>query len=91
VAFNDGAAPIDAVLVSIDQGNSWQRTKVGRSQNPYAWYRWRKPLQLKRGPQQIWARAFDTLGRTQPLDGSIYWNPEGYTWNGVEKIEVTVM
>jgi hypothetical protein len=45
---------------------------------------------LVAGQQQIWARAVDTLGRTQPLDGSVFWNPQGYTWNGVEKIEVQV-
>jgi hypothetical protein len=30
------------------------------------------------------------LGRGQPFDGAIHWNPQGYTWNGVEKIDVTV-
>jgi sulfite oxidase len=34
--------------------------------------------------------AIDFLGRTQPLDGAIYWNPNGYEWTGVYKMEVTV-
>jgi hypothetical protein len=32
----------------------------------------------------------DALGRSQPLDGSIYWNPNGYEWTGVYKSQVTV-
>jgi hypothetical protein len=32
----------------------------------------------------------DALGRTQPLDGSIAWNPAGYAWNGVDAVTVTV-
>ncbi len=90
VAFNDGAAKIEQVLVSIDGGNSWQRAKLEVPASPYAWTRWQATVRLPRGSQQIWARAIDALGRSQPLDGSVYWNPEGYTWNGVEKIDVTV-
>jgi sulfite oxidase len=42
------------------------------------------------GVYEIWSRAIDALGRTQPLDGSIFWNPNGYEWTGVFKSEVTV-
>ena len=90
MAFNDGEAKIDQVLVSIDRGNSWQRAELETPGSPYAWSRWKANVTLGRGRHQIWARASDTLGRSQPLDGSIFWNPEGYTWNGVEKIDVTV-
>ena len=45
---------------------------------------------LKPGTYEIWSRAIDTLGRTQPLDGSIFWNPNGYEWTGVFKSEVIV-
>jgi DMSO/TMAO reductase YedYZ molybdopterin-dependent catalytic subunit len=90
VAFNDGEARIDSVLVSIDRGQTWQQAKLDLPESPYAWYRWQAELQLPIGEQQIWARAVDALGRTQPLDGSVFWNPQGYTWNGVEKILVSV-
>ncbi|MEX2113968.1 MAG: sulfite oxidase [Pirellulales bacterium] len=89
VAFNDGEATIDQVIVSIDGGNSWQHAKLDVPASPYAWARWKATIRLPHGKHQIWARAIDALGRSQPLDGSIYWNPEGYTWNGVEKIDVT--
>jgi sulfite oxidase len=91
VAFNDGEAPIETVLVSGDGGRTWQRAEVEAPDSPYAWYRWQARLNLPPGRQQIWARAIDKLGRTQPLDGAIHWNPQGYTWNGVDKIDVTVV
>jgi sulfite oxidase len=90
VAFNDGEARIESVLVSTDQGQSWQQAKLDVPNSPYAWYRWHANVKLSPGSHQIWSRAVDALGRSQPLDGSIYWNPRGYTWNGVEKIDVTV-
>ena len=45
--------------------------------------------ELGPGKFRIWSRATDTLRRTQPLDGVIDWNPHGYEWNGVDKIEIT--
>ena len=45
---------------------------------------------FRTGACEIWARAIDALGRTQPLDGAIYWNPNGYEWTGVFKSEVIV-
>jgi len=90
VAFNDGAAPIDAVLISSDAGDTWRRTQIDQPRSPYAWSRWQGRLPLAAGKHQIWARAIDALGRGQPADGSIHWNPQGYAWNGMEKIDVTV-
>jgi DMSO/TMAO reductase YedYZ molybdopterin-dependent catalytic subunit len=90
VAFNDGRARIDSVLISTDRGRSWRQAELEVPKSSYAWYRWRARVRLSPGKQAIWSRAIDALGRTQPLDGSIHWNPRGYTWNGVEKIDVTV-
>ena len=90
VAFNDGESPIERVLVSGDRGASWQPAELHVPKSPYAWYRWHTRLKLAGGEQQIWALAIDRAGRTQPSDGSVAWNPQGYTWNGMEKIEVTV-
>ena len=91
VAFNDGRAPIDSVLVSVDQGQSWRRCTLQAPTSPYAWTRFSVNLKLRKGEHTIWARAVDRLGRSQPLDGSVDWNPAGYEWNGVEKIPVTVV
>lgn len=90
VAYNDGSARLESVLVSFDRGESWQPAKFEVPDSPYAWYRWTTQANLKPGVYEIWARAIDALGRSQPLDGSVFWNPNGYEWTGVFKIEVSV-
>jgi sulfite oxidase len=90
VAYNDGKAPIESVLVSVDKGLSWQPAKFDVPDSPYAWYQWKTQATLGPGKHEIWARATDALGRSQPLDGKIFWNPNGYEWTGVFKVEITV-
>jgi sulfite oxidase len=91
VAYNDGKAPIELVLVSVDKGQSWQPAKLDVPASPFAWYLWKAEVTLKTGIHEIWARATDALGRSQPLDGKIFWNPNGYEWTGVFKNEVVVV
>ncbi len=90
VAFNDGAARLESVLVSFDRGHSWQSAELQAPGSPYAWYPWTIQTELQPGAYEIWARAIDALGRSQPLDGAISWNPNGYEWTGVHKLNVTV-
>lgn len=91
VAFNDGASPIESVLLSTNRGRSWRRCRLQQASGPYAWRRFSLMLKLPPGEHEIWTRATDGLGRSQPLDGSVHWNPSGYEWNGVEKIPVRVV
>jgi sulfite oxidase len=90
VAYNDGKAPIESVLVSVDRGQSWQPAEFDVPDSPYAWYRWKTQVRLGPGNHEIWARATDALGRSQPLEGKIFWNPNGYEWTGVFKNKITV-
>ena len=90
VAYNDGKARLESVLASFNKGQSWQAAEFQTPDSPYAWYQWKTQANLKPGPYEIWARTIDSLGRTQPLDGAIYWNPNGYEWTGVFKTEVIV-
>ena len=89
VAYNDGAARLETVLVSFDRGGTWTAAELTRPESPYAWYPWTVTAELAPGRHEIWARAIDGLGRSQPLDGSVHWNPNGHEWNGVYKIRVT--
>jgi len=90
VAYNDGKAPIESVLVSVDKGQSWKPAAFEVPESPYAWYQWTSKATLAPGAYEIWARATDALGRSQPLDGRIFWNPNGYEWAGIFKNNVTV-
>jgi DMSO/TMAO reductase YedYZ molybdopterin-dependent catalytic subunit len=90
VAFNDGSARLESLLVSFDRGGSWRQAQLQVPDSPYAWHPWTIQEDLKPGAYEVWSRAVDVLGRSQPLDGGIWWNPNGYEWNGVHKIEVTV-
>lgn len=90
VAFNDGQAAIETVLVSLDKGQSWQLARLEVPDSKYSWTRFRHQVSLNNGPHSVWTRAIDQWGRSQPLDGSIAWNPSGYEWNGVEQIDLVV-
>ncbi len=90
VSYNDGKAPIESVLVSVNKGETWKPAELDVPESPYAWTLWRTEKTLEPGTHEIWARATDGLGRSQPLDGKIYWNPNGYEWTGIFKNEVTV-
>ncbi len=90
VAFNDGSVPLETLLVSFDHGHSWNQATLHTSASPYAWHPWTIHAELKRGAYQVWCRAVDALGCSQPLDGSIFWNPNGYEWNGVHRVNITV-
>ena len=90
VAWNDGQAALTAVELSTDGGATWKSATLGATESPYAFCEWSAPISFPAGRHELWARAVDAFGRTQPLDGGLFWNPGGYAWNGVEKITVTV-
>ena len=89
-AFNDGAARLASVEVSVDRGVSWRSAELDLPDSPYAWVPWTIETDLRPGTHEIWSRATDRLGRTQPLDGRDHWNPNGYEWNGVATVEFVV-
>ncbi len=90
VAWNDGVVPLTEVRVSLDQGKSWQQTEVDNSDGPYAWHHWQKSVKLDPGTHEVWVRAIDAWGRTQPLDGLSTWNPGGWDWHGVGRVQFKV-
>jgi len=90
VAFNDGMAKITKVEVSADGGASWMDSTIQPPESPWAWYHWSAKATLKSGTNVLMCKATDAQGRTQPLDGLTRWNPRGYEWNGVDRVEVAV-
>jgi sulfite oxidase len=91
VAWNDGSADLVAVEFSKDRGATWRTASLGASAGPYAFREWSGVESFDRGEQTLWVRAVDALGRSQPIDGGLFWNPGGYGWNAIEKIVLTAV
>ena len=90
VAWNDGVVPITEVRISLDRGNSWQAADIEAPDGAYAWHTWKKRVPLTSGSHEVWVRALDAWGRSQPLDGLTTWNPGGWDWHGVDRVAFTV-
>ena len=84
-----GTSAIDRVEVSADQGASWQRARLEGPRRAGTWTPFRHQFRhLERGPAELWARATDRQGRTQPL--TTPFNNNGYLFNAVIRHPVTV-
>lgn len=90
VAWNDGLAPVESVEVSVNGGTSWRKAIIEGNEGKFGWYRWVSPQLLAPGEYEVMARATDALGRTQPLNGNVWWNERGYEWNGVMRVKFRV-
>ncbi|RII30078.1 MAG: oxidase [Geobacter sp.] len=88
LAFSGGYS-IKEVLVSVDNGMSWQPARLGKDLGRYSWIQWFYPWQpVKAGNYRILVKATNSIGESQPFDG--LWNPSGYLLNKVEKYNLTV-
>lgn len=82
-----GESEVAEVHVSVDFGSTWQKATVAAPPNRYAWQRWQAELRLPRkGYYEIWARAVDKEGRSQPMLPG--WNPQGYLNNSCHRIAI---
>ncbi|NQV85997.1 MAG: sulfite oxidase [Woeseiaceae bacterium] len=85
-----GDSSVKAMYTSIDFGATWQKAKLRRPANRLAWQHWTANAEFpEAGYYEIWARAEDEAGRSQPmvLPG---WNPRGYLNNACHRIAVLV-
>ncbi len=84
-----GAGAIESVEISIDFGATWKQAYLSAPDNPFAWQHFDADLEFPiSGYYEIWARATDETGASQPF--AISWNPKGYLNNSVHRIAVTV-
>ena len=86
-----GDRKVALVDVSKDYGQTWRRCTLTEPRNPLAWQRWRAELRFsKPGYYEVWARATDKDGRSQPMvvPG---WNPKGYLNNAAHRIALRVV
>jgi hypothetical protein len=86
-----GDIRVREVHTSIDFGETWGKAKLEKPVNRLAWQHWTANLEFPQsGYYEIWARAVDNNGRSQPmvLPG---WNPRGYLNNACHRIAVAVV
>jgi len=89
VAWTGDARRIALVDVSTDDGQTWQSARLIGDDLPYAWRKWQaiwKPNET--GPAALLCRATDDRGQTQPMASP--WNPGGFLWNGVDRVQIDV-
>lgn len=83
-----GDVAVKNVFVSIDFGATWQKASLKKPANRLAWQHWTAKVSFpQQGYYEVWARAVDRNGRSQPmvLPG---WNPKGYLNNACHRIAV---
>lgn len=79
------------VEYSIDFGMTWKESALSESSNRYAWQNWNAKVSFpEKGYYEVWARALDSDGNTQPmlLPG---WNPKGYLNNACHRIAIKII
>lgn len=85
-----GELKISKMEYSIDFGSTWKECTIELPSNRLAWQHFSATIDfLKKGYYEIWSRATDTQGNSQPmvLPG---WNPKGYLNNACHRIAVKV-
>ncbi|EFH83930.1 sulfite oxidase [Ktedonobacter racemifer] len=87
-AFTGEGSPIQRVEVSADKGTTWTIATITERNDPWAWCFWETTLNLPPGPCQLFARAWDAAGHTQPADARQLWNFKGYANNAWHRIRL---
>jgi len=84
-----GWAPITAVEISVDGGDSWASADREAASGHCGWVRWTWPWEAAAGRYLLAARAYDASGRRQPVDAP--WNRGGFANNVVQHVPVLVV
>lgn len=83
-----GDFTVKQVEISTDHGKSWELTQLSPPKNRYDWQRWTTRVAApSAGHMEIWARATDERGVSQPLEAE-NWNPHGVGANPVHRVTV---
>jgi len=91
VAFDSGHG-IKEVLISLDEGVSWQKSTLENELSPYAFRVFKyKVKPLRKGKLTIMAKAINNRGEVQPFAKDIQWNHGGYRFNGIDTLRVDIV
>ena len=88
----DGGYGINKVMISLDDGKTWDEAKLKEDNGRYSYRAYRfgfKPT--KYGKLNIMAKAINSLGEEQPFSKNIGWNRGGYKYNGIHVVNVEVV
>jgi sulfite oxidase len=84
-----GEANISKVVISVDNGTTWQPARLGKDRERYAWQEFEHEVRItESGSYLILSKATDDQGREQPV--SPMWNPSGYLWNAIDRVRINV-
>ncbi|TDE13099.1 sulfite oxidase [Jiangella asiatica] len=84
-----GWAPVVAVEVSVNGGNSWHQASLGPQPDAYAWRAWTWTWDARSpGRYSLRARARDDAGNGQPVEAA--WNRQGMANNHAQRVDVVV-
>lgn len=76
--YAQSSTPIAAVEISADGGQSWRAAALTAPADTWAWRFWETTLELPPGEHELWVRAQDVEGNTQPPELAPTWNFKGY-------------
>jgi DMSO/TMAO reductase YedYZ molybdopterin-dependent catalytic subunit len=86
IAFS-GYGRVVKVELSEDGGKNWQAAKLGEDYGAYSFRTWEATWTAKApGNYSLMVRATDEKGNVQPDEA--VWNPGGYLWNRIERLEL---
>jgi DMSO/TMAO reductase YedYZ molybdopterin-dependent catalytic subunit len=86
-AWSGDSGPVTGVDVSVDRGRTWRPARLTGDASPFGWRLWEYPWTPSHdGAHTLLARARDADGDVQPLVPE--WNPSGYLWNAVARVDV---
>lgn len=84
-----GWAPVEAVDVSIDGGDTWASATLESAPDRWGWARWTWTWEATAGNYLLSARARDMSGRSQPVEPP--WNRGGFANNLIQQVPVAVV
>jgi hypothetical protein len=89
IAFG-GDCGVAQVEISTDQGQSWQKTSLGRDEGKYSFRQWSTQISAPQsGKLVLQARCTNTKGEAQPSQPN--WNAAGFMRNVIESVELTLV
>ena len=86
-----GELEVAKMEYSVDFGSTWKSCLLQKPSNRLAWQHFEAKIHFpKKGYYEVWARATDSQGISQPmvLPG---WNPKGYLNNACHRIAVKIV